>query len=441
MFKNVKYHPAGFLIALLLFCNGESIGQCVAQFDFNVNDLTVSFNNRSSLNTAIFQWNFGDGTASTQRDPSHAYQAAGEYFVKLKVGTPNGICDSITRRICLRCVYPGDANNDGIVNNKDVLFVGLAYGAIGPRRHNPSQDSLTPSTPWVMSTGVANFHLGPNINHADCDGDGIINQHDLRVIERNYGNPVQKSPGTDCINVADIPLYFEILDSIPAGTSVEVAIMLGTAQIPAQDVYGIAYTIHYSSDLIIPGTVSLNYNNSLFGASGDVLALNKDFSPDGKMETAIARIDRNDITVTGQIGAVNFVMEENLAQKTMITEILNLSFSDITLIRSDETVIPVCGWQDSSVVYEKVLTSSLGVPSEKRISIYPNPANNSLHIELPQHQEYQIEVMNVIGKQMLRQTGTFGVLKLDVSHLVWGIYFVSVRDNETVQLFKVEISR
>lgn len=441
MFKYAKYHPAGFLIALSLFCNRECTGQCTAQFDFVINDLAVSFNNRSSPNLTAFQWNFGDGNISTQKDPIHTYQSAGEYFVKLRVGTPNGMCDSVTRRICLRCVYPGDANNDGIVNNKDVLYVGLAYGAIGPRRHNTSQDSLAPSTPWVMSTGVANFHMGPNINHADCDGDGIINRHDLRVIERNYGASVQKSPGTDCIDVADVPLYFEILDSIPAGTSVEVAIMLGTSQIPAEDVYGISYSINYSSDLIIPGTVALNYNNSLFGASGDIIFLNNDFSADGKMETAIARIDHNDITVTGQIGAVNFVMEENLAQKTMITEILNLSFADITLIRNDETVIPVCGWQDSSVVYEKVLTSSSGVSSEKRISLYPNPANGFLNVELPLHHEYRVEVMNVIGKRMLRQTAGYGMLSLDVSHLVRGIYFVSVRDSETVQSFKIEISR
>lgn len=371
----------------------------------------------------------------------HTYPAAGEYFVRLTVYNPNGPCDSLVQRVCLKCVFPGDANNDGIVNNKDVLYVGLAYGAIGPVRRNAATDSLVPSTPWVVSTGVASFQGGNNINHADCNGDGIINRHDLRIIDRNYGFRSPKSPGNECWDITDVPLYFEVSDSIAAGTVVNVNIMLGNSQHPAADVYGISYSILYSRELIKPGTVALDYSGSLFGTPSDIIYLSKDSNHTGKIESAISRIDHNNLTIAGRIGTAGFVMEENLAQKTMITDILNLSFADVTLIRSDETVIPVCAWQDSAVVYEKLVTSDIEPRKAKRISVYPNPAGNHLNLELPDVKEYVFEVADIIGKRAVYGAANRGKVTLDVSHLCRGLYFLTVRDDETVQSFKVEISR
>ncbi len=444
--KNKIQNSAKLLTAVfLLLCSIESRAQnCQAKFGFTVfSNLTVAFRD-SSFGTPPLQyfWSFDDGTTSTLRNPPHTFQSPDEFFVKLKISDANGCVDSTDRRVRLNVVYPGDANSDGIVNNKDVLHVGLSYGAIGPVRQDTATTGLIISVPWVQQTGVANFHGGFNYQHADCDGNGIINQHDLRIIEKNYGLSSNKGGGSDCIDINDVPLYFEFLDSIPVGTSVNVEIRLGTSQIPAQDVYGIAFSVHYSKELIQQGTFALDYNNSLFGTTTDIIYLSEDSNMVGKMETAVSRIDHNNLTIAGKIGTLNFVMEENLAQKTYLTDILNLSFSDITLIKNDETMIPVCAIQDSAVVYEKLETSGSGnVPKEKQVSVYPNPVNGFLNVELPMPQIYNLEMMNLLGKQMMRKTASQGRLSLDVSHFSRGVYFLIIRDDETVQSFKIEISR
>ncbi|WP_424356685.1 DUF2341 domain-containing protein [Methanocella sp. MCL-LM] len=57
-----------------------------------LNPLTVTFTDTSSLYNAAatYQWNFGDGQASTERNPTHVYQNAGTYTAKLTVTTSGG---------------------------------------------------------------------------------------------------------------------------------------------------------------------------------------------------------------------------------------------------------------------------------------------------------------------------------------------------------------
>jgi PKD repeat protein len=53
-----------------------------ADFDFQVNGNTVTFTNQSLLTTDIL-WDFGDGTSSTEQNPTHQYASIGTYMVLL----------------------------------------------------------------------------------------------------------------------------------------------------------------------------------------------------------------------------------------------------------------------------------------------------------------------------------------------------------------------
>ncbi len=437
-----------FFTCGILFCL-RSYGQpCSADFNFTVSGFTATFHSISTGSPTNYLWSFGDGSINQGGNTTvtHTYQTRKEYFVRLKVSDPNNpLClDSITKRVCVGCVFPGDANNDGTVNNKDLLYVGLAYGAIGPIRIDTSNlPHPAPSTPWVSSIGIANHPGGINYNHSDCDGNGIINRHDVRIIEKNYGAmSTPKGSGNGCLNLNDIPLYFEIIDSIPVGSAVNVAIKLGDLQIPAQDIYGIAYSVQYSGELIQPGTIGIDYNGSLLGPQQDIIYLSVDSPSAQKIESAISRIDHSNLTIAGNIGTLNFVMEDNLAQKTFITKTLSLSFTDVFLIQNDGTEIPVCAQQDSAVVYQKLLTSDGGLITKKELKVYPNPTDGQLTIELPKQKAYTLSLANVLGKRVfVRNAETEEKIKLDVTNFPKGIYFLSISDNSEVNTLKIEIAR
>ncbi len=55
----------------------------------NIAPLTISFTNTSSGDDLTYNWNFGDGGTSTQRNPTHTFQA-GAWEVTLTVINENG---------------------------------------------------------------------------------------------------------------------------------------------------------------------------------------------------------------------------------------------------------------------------------------------------------------------------------------------------------------
>jgi len=73
----------------------------VADFIFTVNNLTVTFTDKSTDDGTIVtrSWDFGDGGTSTLQNPSHTYGSAGTYNVTLTVTDNGGLTDSETNAV------------------------------------------------------------------------------------------------------------------------------------------------------------------------------------------------------------------------------------------------------------------------------------------------------------------------------------------------------
>lgn len=68
-------------------------GDLQARFSVETYMNRAQFANLSSENAKTFEWNFGDGTTSTERNPMHSYAEAGTYTVRL---TARGIVKTVT---------------------------------------------------------------------------------------------------------------------------------------------------------------------------------------------------------------------------------------------------------------------------------------------------------------------------------------------------------
>lgn len=92
------YQSSGKYKVVLIASNGDKISQIakdvniignpVADFDFvSSNNFlapsSVTFTNKSK-NAASYSWDFGDGSASSEKDPVHIYLNSGNYIVSLK---------------------------------------------------------------------------------------------------------------------------------------------------------------------------------------------------------------------------------------------------------------------------------------------------------------------------------------------------------------------
>jgi PKD repeat protein len=87
--------------------------------------LTVQFKDLSVGYFTSWSWNFGDGTTSTERNPSYTYQKAGAYTVSLTV-TGNGTSDTATKNnyITVQSTVFVDTDNDGIDDTWETTYFG-----------------------------------------------------------------------------------------------------------------------------------------------------------------------------------------------------------------------------------------------------------------------------------------------------------------------------
>ena len=117
---------------------------------FNFTDLTTG-----GVGNYTWNWNFGDGGNSTQQNPSHIYNATGNYTVNLTVTDSLLGSDTETKEGYIQVYEVGDATANGIINVGDVVAVeNMILG-------------LQPMTLW-----------------ADANQDGKVNVLDITIIER-----------------------------------------------------------------------------------------------------------------------------------------------------------------------------------------------------------------------------------------------------------------
>lgn len=147
-----KYNLAGTYPVTLTLTNTNGCVVVVKQdfvvkplptADFLVNtegceDVSVNFTDKSTSNVADrklvkWLWDFGDGTTSTQQNPSHVYQIFGNITVKLTVETETGcVSTTLTKNILInpKVVARFNVNQNTCVNTK-ISFVNQSIIASG----------------------------------------------------------------------------------------------------------------------------------------------------------------------------------------------------------------------------------------------------------------------------------------------------------------------
>ena len=230
-------------------------------------------------------------------------------------------------------VWPGDVNYDLIADNVDIIYLGMAYGETGTVRSGASLAyTAQPSLYWLSQ-----FQNLVNTNNADCDGNGIVNMDDTLGVSLNYGQTHLKTmPPFNQLLGSDPDLYFEMpVSPIAAGSSISIPIKLGTSTNLADSVYGLAFTIEYNIGEIDPASISLDYNGSWIDLPANLIHLEKNFQGVGEFDVGFARINQTEVSGFGTIANLSLVLDSG------VTGSVSLTIKDVTLMKYDETVIPV----------------------------------------------------------------------------------------------------
>lgn len=346
-------------------------------------------------------------------------------------------------------VWPGDVNNNGIVNNIDVLYWALAQDSVGAARAEVSGNwSAQPLTELWPQT----FPDGLNFAYADCDGNGKVNAADLNIIRDNYWlthglvSPDDYFLGT----VEEDPvLLLQATDPITEpGASEEVLLSLGAEGDSINNFFGIAFAVKFDTDNIqdSPGGSNQNFSfeftpDSWVDGQGSQMAQEFFHLDDatGVAEMAIYRKSIDDAIPSGAgpIGKFTIVMED------IIVGLVELGTDSIRLINT-QLESPRIAPSSTGLAEDSLLLISRTaiLADEDEVLVYPNPATDWVSIELRSTTDTQIKKVDLYTMRgqflgSLRASRPAPKAMINFAALPEGLYFLKIETNNGVFTRKV----
>lgn len=342
-------------------------------------------------------------------------------------------------------IYPGDIDANGTVNHFDLLSLGLAAGhnqpGGAPRTDASTAWSAQPALAWQAHTPASHINLG----HADADGDGAPTPTDALWVAAHYGQQNEHWNG-DSMAHADLPLapmsihpplYVRTDSLYPETELAAFDIMLGEAQAPASDVYGLAFSIYYPAEWVAPGSMNATFEqNWLNGAGGGALSFVRDHPELGRIDIAITRTDGQSVIGAGTIAQLRF--EPQLSAFEM-PEALHFRPEHVMYINASEHQMPIEALVTLAPVSGGAVTASHPEPGAgASIQVYPNPTADRVFILSDGRAISSVNCWNATGRLVRRFPGTAAV---DLSGLPSGTYTLEIQGTDGWAVRRVVVKR
>ncbi len=363
---------------------------------------------------------------------------AGDYEVEVTDSNGNTVYSSV--EILLEdCVWPGDTDDSGLVDNFDILNIGLGAGTGGSLRSNASIN-------WFGQSASSWFETTPNsmvnYKHIDTDGNGLIADADTLAIVQNWGE-IHNFTGDIDQQFIDLPSsgdhfvtlpFYVQSDTIEPNTIVALPVILGEMDNAVTDLYGLAFTITFDPEVIVPGSAYLNFDDSWLGdINNNTIAIQKTFHADGRLDIGMTRTDGNNMDGFGKIADFFITIEDDIffgqdedSRGVLITD-TDFGIENVRLITNLEEEILTSPTTTTTVI-ETIGTGTEDWLGASAISLYPNPVSDLLQIKSPMASIESIRLYDVAGSliQVITYPGQEEVV-LNTNALEGGTFLVEIQ--------------
>jgi hypothetical protein len=394
----------------------------------NMNDGSASSWVSGGVGAYTYSWS----TVPVQTSTAAIGLSASNYT--LTVWDANGCTVSASVAVGDSCdyVWPGDANDDAVADNTDILDIGIANGATGTSRANASLTWIgQPSAAWGQTLAS-----GTDYKWVDCNGDGTIDPNDTTAVIQNFGYTHNNRIGINPPHDASLPDLSVAMNQsqLSAGSQGTLSISLGSVSIPATNIYGIAFTLNFDAAQIDAATFRMNENGTWMGTPGTDLmgVVITPATGGGSVQVAITRLNQLDVNGSGLIANMAFTATNALTGTGNMQNVI-FSITNVTVISADETPQLVNTVSDSVMVADPVITAASLQTNNTGIFVYPNPFSESATITLPgmsEGQSWTLTLSDAAGRVVMTRTGIgSSTVILQKGDLEAGVYFCTLQSD------------
>ena len=339
-------------------------------------------------------------------------------------------------------VWPGDVNNNGVVNKVDLLHLGYAFGETGSARLIQGSDWDSYDLPMLWE---GSFPNGMNFLYADCNGDGVVDIEDAEIIKKNLRlshNDVNFIPDEILAGEQGENPSCKFMNppsAVPVDQLFSLEIGLGDIDIPIDNISGFTFFVQAR-----PQAIGINNTEFTFDADSwiesnediSIKAQRKDLDK-VRLEVAFTKTDRIPVGGFGSLGKVSFLIEEDIVDFFIIDSITFMIDSIIVL---DNNLEPIPIVSDTlTIAIDKDLKVSTSPSLElASIEVYPNPNKGLLLIAAEAVSLSRVEVINAIGQKVYTQIpNNQSFQAINIQHLEKGFYWVKLYSNHGIKTEKI----
>lgn len=328
------------------------------------------------------------------------------------------------------CVWPGDANNDGIANHFDLLAIGTAFGAVGPARTSGYTWSPQQSGDWAQE-----FPNGANYKHADTDGNGLVDASDANLITIHHGKFREGYLNQDEYQAGD-DVFMQTSTDIENNTveKADGAFSIFVKKQPIDSLVGIALTVVYDTAYFTGGqTLQTLWSDCpyyLTGSGQNAAKLNGEINFATYNAEGLCPLDGEKLISILQISPKTILLSPSTA----------IRFTKIRGLLANGKEIAL-GGQDLELSFQNFeIKKREEQPSG--IKVYPNPSTGVFYFNLEKTTVLDWEITDATGRLInVRPDLHQRDFMLDLSEFPSGVYFMRLSRPEWVERWTLVVQR
>lgn len=435
-----------------------------------------------SLNGAIsWLWNFGDGSTSTQQNPTHSYAQSGNYSVSLKVSNTIGNT-TLVKNSALRVKFPNlpqAVSNSSCTAGSLTISANTPYGnihwydvAVGGSLLDTGSSFVTPSitqSTTYYAENVVNHPVVSGGKASNAGGGGYLTAEQSLIFD------VYKT-----VVLKQVKVYADAAGSrtIKLQNSAGSVIATKTFSVTVGGNYiQLNFTIPVGSNYMLTGSnlwrnnASVNYpylignyvNIKSSSAGTDPLAYYY-FFYDWKIQEPECHSDRvpvyayiNSLAPVANFGILNndpsFTFNDNTVNKgANLWEFGDGAISTVdnpqhTYLANGNYTVKLsvdngCGTSTKNQSLIVFLVSGLDDNAKDNYKVYPIPAHEKVWINLGINNNFsKYEIYDVSGRKIkfAEFEKTTEIIELNTAYLTEGIYILKLYDNGVIHSVKLII--
>lgn len=433
----------------------------LADYSYTINYPTVDFTDNSA-NTTTWQWDFGDGTTSTQQNPSHTYATFGLYEVCLSVedtcGGINTICKNIS--VC-PAVIPVSLGSDVTACGSTAISLPGFSTYTWSNGANTAQVNITSTGTYSVVVTDANGCSGTDtiaviINPLPVAGLGndIVQCGGPLVLGPASTNPsydylwstgattptlsvntsgqytLTVTDSLNCTNTDNINVTINPVPTVTLGN--DITVCQGFISISAQSGSGLTYLWNTGSTissilLNSSGSYWVQVTNSLGCTASDTIVITMLPSVNYTETQTLVCISSAPINLTPGIPAGGTYSGPGVSGNTFNPQVAGLGLKNILYTYTDTAG---CTASDTSQILVDPC-SGVGSIDPRPVQVYPNPGNGFIYLKLIDQVD-EITITDVSGRVVERFTPSSPVFTLDLREEPAGQYLLRARNGEKI---------